>query len=105
MPLQILPRIRRRTISHCLRRFRNNNLAAAVATLRPQVYDVVCCFDHVQVVLDDQHTVAGVDQAVEAFEQAGDVGQGRPFALATSTAFIAQTDSCSGSSRMDRGTS
>ena len=48
-------------------------LAAAVAAFRPQVDDPVGGLDHLQIVLDHHHGVAGVDQLVQHFEQLGDV--------------------------------
>ena len=39
--------------------------AAAVAAFGPEVDDPVGRLDHVQVVLDDQHRVAGVDEVVQ----------------------------------------
>ncbi len=35
-------------------------------------------FDHVQIVLDDQHRVAGVDEVVQHLEQQLDVGEVQP---------------------------
>ena len=45
------------------------------AALRAQVDHVVGGLDHVQMVLDQQHRVPGVDQPVQRLEQALDVGQ------------------------------
>src|SRR5205807_3514095 len=46
-----------------------DDLAALLAALGPEVDDVVGRLDHVEVVLDDQHGVAGVDQPVEHAEE------------------------------------
>src|SRR4029450_11682933 len=52
-----------------LRRALGHDLAAAVAALGAEVEYPVGRLDHVQVVLDHDHRVAGVDQAVEEPEQ------------------------------------
>src|SRR5687767_48021 len=58
-----------------LRRAGRDDPAAGVAAFGAEVDDVVGGFDYVQVMLDHEHRVAGGDQAVQAVEQAGDVGQ------------------------------
>ena len=58
-----------------LRRAGHHDLAAGVAAFRTEIDDVVGGLDHVQVVLDQQHRVAGVDEPVERLQQALDVGQ------------------------------
>ena len=57
------------------RRAGGHDLAAARAAFGPQVDDPVGRFDHVQIVLDDQHRVAGIDKVVQHFEQHLDVGK------------------------------
>ena len=52
-----------------------DHLAAAVAAFRPHVDDPVGGLDHVEVVLDHQHGVAGVDQALQHLRAALDVGE------------------------------
>ncbi len=52
--------------------------AAAGAALRPHVDDPVGGLDDVQVVLDDDHRVAGVDQPAEDPEQLADVLEVQP---------------------------
>ena len=58
-----------------LRRAGGHDLAAGVAAFRPEVDDVVGGLDHVEVVLDQHHGVAGVHEAVQRFQQPLDVGQ------------------------------
>ena len=57
-----------------LRRALEDDLAAAVTALRAEVDDTVGFRDHVEVVLDHQHRVAGVDQAMEHVDQLLDIG-------------------------------
>ena len=52
-----------------------DDLATAMAAFGAEVDDGVGGLDHVQVVLDHDDGVAGVHQAVEAFEEALDVGE------------------------------
>ena len=52
-----------------------DHLAALLAALGAEVDDPVGGLDHVEVVLDHDHRVAGVDQAVEHVEQPLDVGE------------------------------
>ena len=52
-----------------LGRAHGNNLAALVARVGAEVYDPVCRFDDVEVVLDHEHRVAGIHQALENIEQ------------------------------------
>ena len=51
----------------------DHHLAAGVPALRPEVDHVVGRLDHVEVVLDQQHRVAGVHQPVQRLEQPLDV--------------------------------
>ena len=44
----------------------------------PQVDDPIGGLDHFQIVLDDQHRVAGVGKIVEHFQQQLDVGKVQP---------------------------
>jgi hypothetical protein len=50
-----------------------NNLPALVACVGAEVYDPIGGFHDLQVVLDDEHRVAGVHQALEDFEQHADI--------------------------------
>src|SRR5689334_21263438 len=52
-----------------------DDMAAGVAAFGAEVDDMVGGFDDVKVVLDDKDGVAGVDEAVQAFEEALDVGE------------------------------
>ena len=58
-------------LGHGLGRPLRHDPPAGLARLRPQVDDPVGRLDHVQVVLDHDHRVAQVDQAVEHVEQLG----------------------------------
>ena len=50
-----------------------DDAAAAVAAFGAQVDDVVGGFDDFEVMLDDDHRVAGIDQRVQDFEEFADV--------------------------------
>src|SRR4029077_13703158 len=58
-----------------LRRTGGDDFATLVPAFRPEVDDVIGGFQHVEVVLDDDHGVAGIDEAMEHVEQALDVGE------------------------------
>src|SRR5688572_8832460 len=51
----------------------DDHRAAAVAALGPEVDDPVGGLDHVEVVLDDQHGVALVDEPLQDVQQPSDV--------------------------------
>ena len=53
----------------------DHDLPSPISAFRPEVDDPVGGLDHVEVVLDDDHRVARVDQAVENLEQLLDVGK------------------------------
>ena len=57
-----------------LRRHGGHNAASGVAAFWPQVNDPVGLGDHVQVVLDHDHAVAGIDQAVQHADELVHVG-------------------------------
>ena len=69
------PGVRRLAARHLLRRAGHDDLAAGVAAFRAEIDDVVGGLDHVHVMLDEQHRVAGVDEPVQRLEQALDVGE------------------------------
>src|SRR5918995_6228799 len=53
----------------------HDDLAAGVTPFGPEIDDVVRGFNHVHMVLDENHSVACVDQLVERDQQALDVGE------------------------------
>jgi hypothetical protein len=63
------PRIRTLLPHDLLRRARGHDLAAAVAAFGAEVDDPVGRLDDFEIVLDDHHGVAGVDQLVQHFEE------------------------------------
>src|SRR5207302_1870476 len=62
---QRLPRMRLPIRHHVVRRPDGDDLAARVAALGPEVDDPVGGADHVEVVLDDDERMAGVDELAE----------------------------------------
>ena len=56
-------------------RTRGDEHSPLIAALWPQVNEVIRGFDDIHVVLDDDHGVASIDEAVEHGEQALNVGQ------------------------------
>ncbi len=67
--LQEGPGMRPNRSSHLFRRALGNHLAAGLAALRPQIDDPVGCLDDVEIVLDHDHAVALVDQAVQHLQE------------------------------------
>ena len=70
-----MPGVRPTALSDGLRRARHNHFATAGAAFGPDVNDPVSCFDHVQIVLDDQHGVAGFDKVLQNVQQQLNVGK------------------------------
>ena len=70
--------MRLRTGRDFLRRARHNQPATVDARLRSEVDDVVRTTNHVHVVLDNQHRVTVVDQAVQRLDQKRNVIQVKP---------------------------
>ena len=62
-------RMRLRIARHLLGSSRCDHAAAAVAAFRPQIDHPVGGFDHVQIVLDDQHRSAAVEQFAKRGQQ------------------------------------
>src|SRR5918912_1222373 len=59
-----------RIVGDRFRRALRHDLAAPDATLGPKIDDPIRALDHVQVVLDHDHRIAAVDQAVKHLQQA-----------------------------------
>src|SRR5687768_857422 len=66
--------MRRLRAGNDLRRTRGHDLATGVAAFWSEVDDVVRDLDHVEVVLDQQDGVAGIDKAIQRSKQPLDVG-------------------------------
>ena len=64
--------------NNLLRRADGHNFAAAGAAFGAEIDNPIGRFDHVQIVLDHQHRVAGVDQVVQHFQQHLNVGKVQP---------------------------
>ena len=69
MTLQETAGMRRFAGGHLFRCAGDHDLAAGMAAFGPKVNDVVCGFDDVHVMLDREHRVPGIDQAMQAVEQ------------------------------------
>src|SRR5262249_15216444 len=54
-------------------RSRDNDLAAAVATLRTKVDDPIRRLDYIHIMLDHKHGAAGIDQLAEGGQQLADI--------------------------------
>ena len=50
-----------------------NNFSTLFTAFRAEINNMVSGFDHIQIVLDNDHRVAGVHQAAEDIEQVPDV--------------------------------
>jgi len=66
---QVAPSVAVWVIGHLFRGAGGNDLAAAIATFRADVDDVVGGFDHIQIVFDHHHRIALIDQFVQHFQQ------------------------------------
>jgi len=66
---QGLPGVARSAVGHLFRRAGGHQFSAALAGFRTKVDHPVGAFDHVQVMLDDEQRVAGIDEALEHFQQ------------------------------------
>src|SRR5882724_2489966 len=55
------------------RRASGEQIAAASAAVRAKVEEMVAGFEHVEVVLDDDHRVAAIDKALQDAEEQPDV--------------------------------
>src|SRR5512133_3592370 len=62
---QELPRIRFRNLAYLFRRPSGDQLTTFVTAIRAQLDQVIRNLDNIQVMLDDQHGVAGIHQALE----------------------------------------
>jgi hypothetical protein len=71
--IQVLPGGRAPGRGDLLRRALGDDPPAAVATLRSEVDDPVGGLDDVEVVFDDQHGVAAIDEPMEDLEELLDV--------------------------------
>ena len=75
MRLQEPARVRRLARGDRLPACRSTTTPAGVPALRPEIDHVIGGLDHVEVVLDQQHRVAGVDEPVQRGQQPLDVRQ------------------------------
>src|SRR5512133_882247 len=66
---QIAARVRRLDARDLLRRSGGDDRSAARAALGSEIDDPVRRLDHVEVVLDDEHRVAAIDEAMEHVQQ------------------------------------
>src|SRR5262245_43825078 len=71
--LQVLARVALGALGDLLGRSRRDEASAAASALRAEVDHPVGAADHVEVVLDHDHRVAGLDQAVEHAEQLAEI--------------------------------
>src|SRR5262245_44781006 len=77
--LQELSRVRFRGLTrHRFRRAGGEHAAALLAPLGTEIDDPIGGFDHVQVVLDDHHGIALLDEPVQHLQQLLDVGEVQP---------------------------
>ena len=65
--------MRRLAAGDGFRRPSGHHLPAGVTTVGPEIDHVVGSLNHVEMVLDEDHRVAGVDELVQRLEQALDV--------------------------------
>src|SRR6185503_6871857 len=65
MRLEKLSRIRLLTRGNVFGRPRANDLTTRMAAFRPEIDHVVRRLDHIRMMLDENHRVAGVDEAIQ----------------------------------------
>ena len=70
---QVAAGVRRLDLRDLLRRADRDDLAAGLAAFGPEIDDVVGGLDDVEVVLDDEQRVPGLEQLPERRQQLGDV--------------------------------
>ena len=68
-PRQELPRVAFLDLGDLFRSAGRDNRSSPVAPLRAKVDNSVCCFDDVEVVLDDENGVAGVYESLQYGEK------------------------------------
>ncbi len=73
--LQRAASVRGFDLGHVARSSGGHDAPAAGASFGPEIDDPIGRFDHVEIVLDHDHGVAGVDKVVQHFEQQADVGK------------------------------
>ncbi len=71
--LQVLSRVALLLLRHILRRALRDDAAAAVATIRAEVEDVIHRLQNVHVVFDDEHRVPEAHETLEDIEETPDV--------------------------------
>src|SRR4051812_33188482 len=69
MRFQKSSRVRRLTLRNRLRRSRGDHFPTRMTTVGPEIDHVVRRLDDVEMMLDEQHGVPGVDEFVERLEQ------------------------------------
>ena len=67
--LQVLTGVAFLHLGHFFRSAGGYYIAAAVAALRAQVDDMVCGFDHIQIVFDHQNRIARIHQTLQHFNE------------------------------------
>ena len=67
--LQIFSGVGTFALCHLLRCSGRNNLTASISSLGSKVDDIVCCFDDIQIMLDDHHRIAGIHQRLKHLDE------------------------------------
>ena len=67
--LQIFSGVGAFALCHLLRCSGSNNLTASISSLGSKVDDIVCCFDDIQIMLDDHHRIAGIHQRLKHLDE------------------------------------
>src|SRR4026208_1175907 len=72
---QEMTSIRLFDLRHALRGACRYRASSSVATIWPEINDIVGGFDDIKIVLDDEHGVATIHQAGQDLEQTLDIGE------------------------------
>ena len=75
---QILSRIAFLYLGYLLWRSCGNDGAAFISAFRPQVYNLVRCFNHIQIMLDDHHGIPALYQLMQDLYQPIHIGNMQP---------------------------
>ena len=72
-PFQELTRVGPLDPGNFFRRAGGDDLSSFIASLRAEVNDMVGRLDHIQVMLNDEHSIAGIPQSVQDIQKLLDV--------------------------------
>ena len=78
LSLEILPGVGTLDLSNLFRGSGSNDIATFIAGTGTEIDDIVGILDQVEVVLDQDHGIPGIHQAMQHLKQGCGVGKGKP---------------------------